>query len=155
MKREKGFISAGTVLLMLVLVGIIGFGAYSLGKGGISLEGIFPKNTPVSNSSEATPTPNSDGDIEAIKKAVYEKTGIAEDKAQIIVSTREGDYVKGGISFGQDVGGAYFIAAKKDGIWIVVYDGQSTPTCKQLSQYAFPASMVPECQGADGNVVKR
>jgi hypothetical protein len=155
MKREKGFISAGTILLMFVLVGIIGFGAYSLGKGGISLEGIFPKATPASNSNEATPTPSTNNDIEAIKKAVYEKTGISEEKAQVTVSSREGDYVKGGISFGQDVGGAYFIAAKKDGIWIVVYDGQSTPTCKQLVPYAFPASMVPECQGADGNVVTR
>jgi hypothetical protein len=155
MNREKGFISAGTVLLMLVLFGIIGFGAYSLGKGNFSLEGIFPKTTPTSNSNVATPTPTPDNDIEAIRKAVYEKTGISEDKAQVTVSSREGDYVKGGISFGQDVGGAYFIAAKKDGIWIVVYDGQSTPTCKQLAQYAFPATMVPECQGADGNVVNR
>jgi hypothetical protein len=155
MKREKGFISAGTILLMFVLFGIIGFGAYSLGKGNFSLEGIFPKTTPTSDVNTETPTPNSDNDIEAIKKAVYEKTGISEEKAQIIVSTREGDFVKGGISFGQDVGGAYFIAAKKNGIWVVVYDGQSTPTCKQLISYVFPASMVPECQGADGNIVKR
>lgn len=155
MKREKGFISVGTILMMLILLGIIGFGAYSLGKGSISVEGIFPISTPASNSEVTTPTPNANDDLEAIKKAVYEKTGLTEDKAQVIISTRIGDYVKGGISFGQDVGGAYFIAAKKDGKWVVVYDGQATPTCKQLAPYAFPSSMVPECMGEDGKVVER
>ena len=52
-------------------------------------------------------------------------------------------------------GGAYFLAAREsDGTWVVVYDGQTVPTCADIEPYNFPTTYAPECVDALGNLVK-
>ena len=51
-------------------------------------------------------------------------------------------------------GGAYFLAAREaDGTWVVVYDGQTVPTCIEIEPYDFPTSYAPECVDSLGNLV--
>lgn len=154
MKNEKGFLQFGFIFVSLVLVVAVGFIFYLYGKGEISIPGILPK-TQTTPTPQATATPEPVDDQALIKKAVYEKTGLTEENTDVTVSKIEGNFATGGIKEKEAVGGAYFIAAKVSGGWIVVYDGQSTPTCSQLDQYQFPVSLAPQCMTTSGKVIDR
>jgi hypothetical protein len=100
----------------------------------------------------ATPTPTSTPiltDAEAIKVAVNAYLPSAVDPATITVSEIQGSLARGGIP------GAYFIAAKDSGAWIVVFAGQATPPCNLINPYNFPTSWVPECFADNGTLVDR
>ena len=90
-----------------------------------------------------------------IKQAIYQKTGLNEATADIAVNQNTGTYATGNIKEKEAVGGAYWLAAKKDGQWVAVYDGQAYPTCAQIAPYNFPISMVPACLDSSNNVVSR
>jgi hypothetical protein len=77
-----------------------------------------------------TPTPITDE--EAIKAAMNEYLDSPVDESTIIVSEISGDLARGGLQ------GAYFIAAKDGGTWIIVYAGQATPYCNLVNPYGFP-----------------
>lgn len=94
-------------------------------------------------------------DSDLIKQAMLKKINSDETKMRVTVSEISGDYAKGGVSPVDGAGGAYFIAAKVSGNWIIVYDGQAYPYCSQLTNYNFPKAMVPECWDAKGGIVKR
>lgn len=94
-------------------------------------------------------------ETELIKQAVYERTGLTPDQAEISITNRIASHAKGTIKEYEAVGGAYWLAAKSDAGWIGVYDGQSQPDCVDIETYAFPADMVPECLNASGMVVSR
>lgn len=96
---------------------------------------------------------SSDSDL--IKAAMLKKLNSDETKMRVTVSLIDGNYAKGGVSPVDGAGGAYFIAAKDGGAWVIVYDGQSQPYCSQIAPYSFPKSMVPECWDAQGGLVKR
>jgi hypothetical protein len=96
----------------------------------------------------ATSTPQLT-DAEAIKIAVNEYIPSPVDPALITISEIQGDLARGGIP------GAYFIAAKEDGKWIVVFAGQATPPCNLINPYDFPVSWVPECFADNGTLVER
>lgn len=100
------------------------------------------------------PSPTVD-DYSLIKAAVVQKTGIKEDNLELSVSKNTGKFAKGTIKEKTEAGGAYFLAAKKDGAWIIVYDGQSQPSCQDLTAYDFPNTLAPECLTEKGQVVKR
>jgi hypothetical protein len=67
----------------------------------------------------------------------------------------EGDYAQGGIS-GVGGGGMWF-AAKVDGVWKLVWDGNGNIFCEDLKDYPnFPKDMIPECiDKTAGNLVTR
>ena len=107
--------------------------------------------TPSSQKSEKT-----ESDADLLKKAVSEKTGIAIDIIIVDVSENTGKYAKGLVTAkGETVGGGYWLAVKTNGKWTVVFDGQNTPECKLVDPPGFPASMVPKCFDASGNLVTR
>jgi len=100
----------------------------------------------------STPTPTSTPiltDTEMIKAAVNAYIPSPIDPASITVSEIQGNLARGGIP------GAYFVAAKDSGAWIVVYAGQATPTCNLVNPYNFPAAWVPECMADNGTLVDR
>ncbi len=95
-------------------------------------------------------------DTALITKALVAKTGIAADVIDVTVSTKTEKLAKGLVSAkGEEVGGGYFLAAKVNGDWVIVFDGQSTPPCASVDPYNFPASMVPECIDSADNIVTR
>lgn len=149
--KGESFWKIGFILLFIILLGIIGYIAYSYGKGKIFLTG-----TPsVSTTPSPTATPQVQDETEAIKNAVLAKLGSDETKVQVTVSIIEGNYAKGGIRELEAVGGAYFLAAKKGGVWRVVYDGQASPFCSDIASYNFPQDMIPECLDANAKVIRR
>jgi putative hemolysin len=94
-------------------------------------------------------------DSDLIKQAMLKKINSDETKMLVTVSEIDGNYAKGGVSPIGGAGGAYFIAAKVSGNWVIVYDGQAQPYCSQIAPYNFPKAMVPECWDAKGGLVKR
>lgn len=104
----------------------------------------------------AVPTAKPVDETQSIINAVYKKFNSDEEKLDVSVNKIMGDYATGNVKEKtSEVGGGYFLAAKAGGKWIVVYDGQSTPTCQQLVSYNFPSTMVPECLGEGGKLIKR
>jgi len=154
--KNKGFWKIGFILISVILLLLVGLLAFLLGRGDIKLNKSSKENVSLSTKEPLVlSTPNSALEMEAIKKAVYEKTGLTSEVADVTVSEYTSSYAKGGVKEKEAVGGAYFIAAKVDNEWICVYDGQSHPTCEQLEPYDFPKEMVPECLDGDNEVVER
>lgn len=106
----------------------------------------------VGTSPTALPTTN---DSLLIKQALITKTGISEDKIEFSINQNTGTHAKGNVKDKESIGGGYWLASKVDGQWIIVYDGQSTPSCSVINPYNFPKSMVSECLNASGTVVVR
>ena len=124
-------------------------------------EAVVPENTAVPTATEAspiespTPTPTETKepeemtDAEAIIAALIEYMEVDLDESTITVSEIEGKLARGGLQ------GAYFIAAKEAGNWIIIYAGQATPPCNLINPYAFPTEWVPECLAPDDSLVVR
>ena len=149
-------------LLALVLIGANVFVWFFWGKNLLFKES--NQITPTPNPEvtvKLTPTPTgkitSPAEEEAlIRKAVYEKSGTKESEYIIIINKNTGQHATGGIKPRQeDIGGAYWLAAKTENGWIGVYDGQAQPECTAINFYNFPKDMVPECLDKNGKVVKR
>jgi hypothetical protein len=82
---------------------------------------------------------------DSIKKAIVAKHGPNANGLTISVSKIQGDYAQGGASE-PGVGGGMWFAAKVDGSWTLVWDGNGVILCKDLISYPnFPNSMIPEC----------
>ena len=156
--NNKGFWKIGFFIALVLLIILIGVLAFLLGRGNFSLNISLPEKTsdlieePLKT---AVPTPDMSLEIEAIKDAVYEKTGLTKENADVSVDEYTLNHAKGGVKEKEAVGGAYFIAAKVGGEWICVYDGQAHPSCELIEPYDFPSEMVPECLDSSNNVVKR
>ena len=104
---------------------------------------------PTSPPPTETPTPGPVTDEEAIKAAMNEYLDSPVDESSITVSEIMGDLARGGLQ------GAYFIAAKDGGGWIIIYAGQATPYCNLINPYGFPVVWVPECLAEDDSLVPR
>jgi len=117
---------------------------------------------PESNQSQtviATPTieapePTID-DLALITKALAVKTGLAETAITVTISKHIGDYAIGGIvEKTSEVGGAQWFAAKKNGAWVIVHDGQDYPQCSALVGYSFPKEILESCWDDTTNKLK-
>lgn len=114
----------------------------------------------VEEAEEVSPTPTEgvapEGEDDLIKQAVIDMGGFAASKVEVTIGENTGTHAKGGVKeVGSEVGGGYFIAAKKDGKWVGVYSGQANPTCEQIEPYDFPTDMVEECLDENNEVVAR
>jgi hypothetical protein len=126
-----------------------------------AMETLVPGDTPVPTATmpasieSPTPTPTHTTepeamtDAEQIKAALIEYVDVDMDESTITVSEIEGKLARGGLQ------GAYFIAAKEAGSWIIIYAGQATPYCNLINPYAFPTAWVPECLAPDDSLVVR
>jgi hypothetical protein len=96
-----------------------------------------------------TETPAPLTDAEQITAALVAYVGNNIDPATVVVSDINGDIARGGLP------GAYFIAARDAGAWIIVYAGQSTPYCNMINPYSFPVTWVSQCLNDDGTLFNR
>lgn len=148
---------------------IIGFSLYfALGAKKSGQTTSTPSSSPIATTvvvnqseespiSSPSPSPKFTGDDqEKIKAALAKKLGQDQDDLLVEISQNTASLAKGTIrEKSSEVGGGYFLAAKAGNDWLIVYDGQSTPTCSQIAPYDFPKEWVPECLGPSGNLVKR
>lgn len=154
--KSKGFWKIGFIFISVILILLVGLLAFLFGRGDIRLNNTDKENVSLSTEEPLVlSTPNPALEIEAIKKAVYEKTGLTSENADVTVSQYTSTFAKGGVKEKEAVGGAYFIAAKVNNEWICVYDGQSHPTCDQIEPFNFPKEMVSECLDGNNKVIKR
>ncbi len=94
-----------------------------------------------------TPTPTVDEEAvlkDVIKKYIALKHNSDENSLTVTVSKIDGDYAQGGVT--DEGGGGMWFAAKENGLWHLVWDGNGVILCSDLSSYPnFPTSMIPEC----------
>ena len=81
-----------------------------------------------------------------IAKYIAQKGGSDENSVTISVSTVEGNYAKGMVSFKDEMGGGLWFAAKEDGVWKLVWDGNGIIKCSDLTLYPeFSKKLIPQC----------
>ncbi len=91
----------------------------------------------------------------AIIEELVKEHGEGFRQMNVTVSTIEGNFAKGGAS--GEGGGGMWLAAKVDGEWQLVWDGNGVIYCEDLAPYPdFPTSFVPECwnQATDSLVTR-
>lgn len=144
------------VLATIFIFGLI-FGAYQFGKNSST---VLP--TPTLTKKIVSPTPSvkaatvkNENDNELIKLALLKKHGWNENEITVKVTTSDGKYASGTVS-GQG-GGGYFYAAKTNGVWEIVADGNGVILCSSLTKYPdFPKTLISECfDQPTGKSVKR
>lgn len=119
-----------------------------------------PTISPIKPTSAIFPTPTPTVDetsiiISAIKQALVAKHGPDASNLTITVSKIIGDYSSGGAS--EQGGGGMWFAAKVNGLWKLVWDGNGTIDCQDLANYPnYPVSLISECYNPQtGKSVKR
>lgn len=94
-----------------------------------------------------TPAPTIDetGSLETmIKQAMVAEHGSTASELDITVSEIIGDYAKGMAS--ASGGGGMWFAARDNGVWHLVWDGNGQINCDDLKDYPnFPNTLIPEC----------
>lgn len=148
---KKGFIST----FIAILASIVAIGALlyifqpnlfkNLLPAGIT-QNITPTTSPVvTGSSTPTSTVDETETIKAaMKAAIIAKRGQSASELTFSVSKIEGNYAKGGASAAG--GGAMWFAAKVNGKWTLVWDGNGVILCSDITAYPdFPKDMISEC----------
>jgi hypothetical protein len=111
------------------------------GQGALDCQIVANYGFPVNMVSECSPqsSPPSDEDLLKTALAAHLRTNV--NSLSVSVNQNTGLYAKGSVDNG------YFLAAKVNGQWQIVADGQGALDCNVVAQYGFPASTVPECSG--------
>lgn len=178
-KKEGKSLGIWKIIGAIVLVGIVGlvvFGISHYRKLSRDLENLISLNklsqeelVKEEEAEEVTPTEVEEeeavpAEVEEeeealdeafIKAAVLERVGLEEEEVEFTITTNTGTHAKGNIREVEAVGGGYWLAAKAEGEWVAVYDGQAHPTCEEIEPYDFPTDLVEECLDDEGNVVTR
>lgn len=155
-RNQDGWKIAFFAFLILIVTGLGGAGWLLFTKNKAATLPSSSELTIETRQTTSVPTPTPTVDEETlIRQAIYAKTGLDETKAEIQITQNTGAHAKGTIRELEAVGGAYWLAAKVEGDWVGVYDGQSHPTCAEIAPYNFPVDLVPQCLDAGGNITTR
>lgn len=94
-----------------------------------------------------TPTPKSkDNDLLNIKSLFVTKYGWNINDIKITIKSNSGEYASGLVQNGPELGGGAWFAAKKEGIWVLVWDGNGIIGCTDLKDFSdFPTTLIPNC----------
>lgn len=64
----------------------------------------------------------------------------------ITIQSQDASHVRGSVQMGDGLGGGgYFFAAKVNGVWQLVLDGNGAISCQLLTSYNFPENMKTDC----------
>lgn len=143
----KVFLAVAAALL-LVLGGAFGFWFYQNQKRAEEIAVVLPVVTVIPTptiTSAPSPTITSKTDKELLAEEFAQKYQKSKEQVTVTIKENKGDYASGGVKFEGEIGGGWFLAAKKSGEWIIVADGNGTVMCSSIESYDFPVSMVPEC----------
>ncbi len=144
--------NAKTWVLIVILVAMVAYGGYYLGTKNTV---VTPQPTPITSTptpytATGTATPTVDETaalIAAVKQGLVAKHGPDANSLNVTVSVIQGSYAKGMAS--ASAGGGMWFAAKSGGVWKLVWDGNGTIDCSNLTAYPdFPNAMIPECWNA-------
>jgi hypothetical protein len=160
---NKFFSVFGKIILVLIVLGLVGYGAYYLGIRSNKNQTQVANQTTTTSVSTPTETietqaPAQDETatiISDVRKGLITEHGQNAASLNITVSKIEGDYAQGAAS--EQGGGGMWFAAKVNGVWKLVWDGNGTIQCSNVAPYPnFPTSMIPQCwNDSDQSIVKR
>ncbi len=164
--NDKLFAVFGKIVLIIVVLGIVAAGAYYFGVKSSQKSSpqpqLYNQSSPTPSITTSvenlTPTPSVDETSvikTAVKNALIAEHGSDASSLNITVSKIQGNYATGDAS-AQGGGGLWF-AAKVNGQWKLVWDGNGNIQCSSLTAYPnFPTSMIPQCwDDKTQNVVTR
>lgn len=103
--------------------------------------------SPLSPSPIASLAPSSQtkSDLDLIKQALADKHNKSLAETQAEINKQTNPYASGVVKFGQEIGGAMWLAYKNNGQWKIIWDGNGVIPCATIQPYNFPVNMVPEC----------
>jgi len=82
---------------------------------------------------------------EAVLEALDRKYGRRPEDIKITVEHKTNDYAAGSASLVDEIGTAWWLAARVGREWRLVAEGSAGVSCGSIETYNFPAQMVPEC----------
>lgn len=97
-------------------------------------------------------------DDDLIKSALVAKHNWDSEEVEVTVVENTGEYASGGAKFiNSEAGGGMWFAAMVEGEWQIVWDGNGTIMCEDLTEYPdFPVDMIPECYDSEtGEMLSR
>lgn len=120
----------------------------------VVIETVTPIPTPTQTVAVATPTPDEKAAvIAAVKASEVARIGADANTETYTVSKIQGNYAKG--SAGGQGGGAQWFAAKVNGTWKLVFIGNGTVQCSDLTNYPnYPVAWIPECWDGTKSVTR-
>ena len=152
MKAKNIFIKNLVVISVLVLAGC---GTFEIGIENNTIPEVTVEtvegpveSVPITITEEPT-AQSPQSDESAISAALEGKLGASLEELPFVITQNTGTHAKGNVSNG------YFLAAKQNGTWLIVYDGQAYPPCMDIELYKFPSAMVPECLDENDQLVVR
>lgn len=88
--------------------------------------------------------------VEAIAKGLFAKKYPTQKVQSIQAISVTTDHIMGAVKFAPPPGleageGGIFFAAKVNGVWKLIFDGNGMISCSLLRQYNFPSSMANNC----------
>jgi len=116
----------------------------------------YPKKQTVTIQPTVTQAPTATAsDTDLLKLAFAQKYNKSVADVNLTIKINTGVLANGGVSFVGENGGGWWLAAKTNGSWNIVQDGNGTITCELTDPYNFPTSMVPECVNKQGKLIKK
>lgn len=82
---------------------------------------------------------------QAITEAMAAKYSKTTSETDLSINMIDENHASGVVIFEGEVAGGWWLAAKQNGNWIIVADGNGTVMCSDIDAYNFPTDMVPEC----------
>jgi len=159
---NKFFAVFGKIVLIAIIFGVIAYIGFYFGsknktqapvQNRITIE---PTNTQPTEAITLIPTVDETSIIITdIRNDLIAEHGKNASSLNITVSKIEGNYASGAAS--EQGGGGMWFAAKVNGIWKLVWDGNGTIQCSSLTLYPkFPTDLIPQCwDDKTQNPVKR
>jgi hypothetical protein len=136
-----------SLILALLVIFISAAFIYFTGGAPIKKGTAGPTEKPTNESEASLPESEEEALKSAVKQAIVEKNNLDSNDLMVTVRTVEGDYATGGAgSVTPGPGGGVWFAAKVNGQWKLVWDGNGAIYCSDLKDYSdFPTSLIPEC----------
>lgn len=82
-----------------------------------------------------------------IKQAFSDKYGNPVNEVSVEISSSTDTHMRGVVKIGPPgtISGGMFLAAKVNGEWMIVHDGQGVYTCAEVAPFNFPEEMINDC----------
>ncbi len=87
-----------------------------------------------------------EANIDLVKQAFADKYEKTLEEVELNVNTKTNTHMRGLITLGDEPGSmGWFLAAKVDGEWKIVFDGNGSVSCDEVDPYGFPEKMIKDC----------
>lgn len=145
------------LIIIILLVVILAMGGalvwFTQSKGSTEIITNLQLEPPLGFGSDTenatTQPPNTGEEIEiletAIKKALAEKYDKQTSEVRLDINEETSTHAQGLVRFADEISGGWWLAAKEEGKWVLVADGNGTVMCGDIEPYDFPTEIVSEC----------